>query len=180
MRSPSPNGRYTMLVARDPDDEMEKERIELIELPAKRVLVVLSDPEYMPLYPTRDATLHWFQDSQRVAFSRGGRRGGTTTIFARKGDGFAEVKLPELPDLPDEPNAAFAKKSKEGFSRGITIRDLSFVRWLKSGGVVLELSNCWGGSSGTWGWHITFTIEIDSHRRATIKDVVKKEIFDKS
>lgn len=115
-----------------------------------------------------------------MAFSKGRRRGGTTTIFARAGDGFAEVKLPDLPDLPDEPSPAVAKKNKDGFGRGITIRDLSFVRWLKSGGVVLELSNCWGGSSGTWGWHITITIDIDSHRKATIKDVVKKETFNKS
>lgn len=74
MRSSSPNGRYAMLVTRDPDGEMEKERIELIELPAKRVLLVLSDPEYMPDLPTRDATLHWSKDSQRVTFSRGAAR----------------------------------------------------------------------------------------------------------
>lgn len=180
VRSPSPDGRYALLATRDPNDEVEKERIELIELPTKRVLLVLSKPEYMPEFATRDATLHWSKDSQRVAFSRGGRRGGTTAIFARDGQGFVEVKLPDLPDLSDQPGPAFAKKHKEGFSRGITIRDLSFVRWLKSGNPVLELSNCWGGSSGTWGWHITFTVAVDSHRKATLKDVVKKEVFDKS
>lgn len=178
--APSPDGRYAMRATRDADDEMEKELIELIELPTKRVLVVLSDPKYMPAFPTRDATLHWSTDSQRVAFYRSGRRGGTAAIFARDGDGFTKVQLPDLPDLPDEASPAMAKKHKEGFPRGITIRDLSFIRWLDSGGVVLELSNCWGGSSGTWGWHITITIEIDSHRRATIKKVEKKERFEKS
>lgn len=180
MRSPSPDGRYTMRATIDADYEMEKELIELIELPTKRVLVVLSDPKYMPDFPTRDATLHWSTDSQVVAFYRSGRRGGTTTIFARDGDGFAEVKLPDLPDLPDEASPKMAKKHKGGFPNATTIRNLSFVRWLKSGGVVLKLSNAWGGSSGTWGWHITITIQIDAHRRATIKNVVKKEIFDKS
>ena len=29
-----------------------------------------------------------------------------------------------------------AEKNKEGFPTGITIKDLSFVRWLKSGGVL--------------------------------------------
>ncbi len=125
------------------------------------------------------AKLAWSADSQRVAAYAGWKRGGTTRLFVRDGDGFSEVKLPELPDLSDEASPAFAKKHKEGFPRAITIGDLSFVRWLKSG-VVLLLHNCWGGNSGSWGWHITITIDIDSQRRATIKKVVKKETFDKS
>ncbi len=63
---------------------------------------------------------------------------------------------------------------------GITIGDLTFVRWLKSGGVILRSNNCWGGENGTWGWQITITLEIDSQRQATIKKVEKKETFEKS
>jgi hypothetical protein len=174
----SPDHRYALLVTEDPSGDSEKDRVELIELATKRVLVSLREAgdEYNV---TIKAKLAWSADSQRVAAYAGWKRGGTTRLFMREGDGFAEVKLPDLPDLPDEASPAMAKKHKEGFPRAITIRDISFVRWLKSG-VVLELHNCWGGESGNWGWHITITIDIDSQRRARIKNVVKKETLDKS
>jgi hypothetical protein len=54
------------------------------------------------------------------------------------------------------------------------------VRWSKSGGVVLLSNNCWRGESCIWGWQITVTLHIDSQRQATITEVEKKEIFDKS
>lgn len=92
----------------------------------------------------------------------------------------SEAELPELPDLPEEPSPAIAAKNTEGFTRAITMDELSFVRWLKSGGAVLKLHNCWGGPSGNWGWHFTVALEIDSQRRATIKKVEKKDIFYKS
>jgi hypothetical protein len=174
----SPDHRYALLVTEDPGGDSAKDRVELIELATKRVLSSLRDAGDDYNVPMK-ATLAWSADSQRVAAYTGWKRGGTTRLFMREGDGFSEVKLPELPDLPDEPSPAIAKKNKEGFPRAITIGGLSFVRWLKSG-VVLELYNCWGGNSGSWGWHITVTIEIDSQRRATIKNVVKKETLDKS
>ncbi len=137
-RSPSPDGHYALRVTRDDDGDMEKARLELIELPAKRVLVVLSDPKYMPDFPTYDATLDWSTDSQRVAFQRGGRRGGTTAIFTRNGNGFAEVKLPDLPNLPDEPSGAMAEKRKAGFPRGdhhqgSLVCPLAEIGWRRSG-----------------------------------------------
>lgn len=152
---------------------------ELIELATKRVLVSLREAGDQ-FNVSIKAKLAWSADSQRVAAYAGWKRGGTTRFFTREGDGFSEVKLPELPDLPEEPSPAIAEKNKEGFTRAITIDELSFVRWLKSGGAVLELYNCWGGSSGNWGWHITVTLEIDSQRRATIRKVEMKERFDKS
>ncbi len=177
-RFPSPDGRYALLVTDDPGDNSEKDRVELIELATKRVLVPLREAGDEYNVSTK-AKLDWSADSQRVAAYAGWKRGGTTRLFMREGDGFSEVKLPDLPTLPDQPSPAIAKKNKEGFPRAITIGDLSFVRWLKSGGVVLQLNNCWGGASGTWGWHITITIEIDAHRQAKIKNVVRKETFEK-
>ncbi len=177
-RFPSPDGRYAMLVTEDPDGDSEKDRVELIERSTKRVLALLSDPED-ETENSRSAKLQWSGDSRRVAAYTGWKRGGTTRLFVRDGEGFIKLKLPELPDLPDEPSAAIVKKNPEGFPRAITIRGLYFVRWLKSG-VVLELSNCWGGISGIWGWHITITIDVDAQGRATIKNVAKKETVDKS
>ena len=175
-RFPSPDGRYAMLVTEDPGGDSQKDRVELIELSTKRVLALLSDPEDAT-ENWRYAKLDWSADSRRVAAYTGFKKGGGTRIFVRDADGFAEVKLPDLPDLPEEPSPKIAKKNPEGFPRVITIRSLHFVRWLESGGVVLELSNCFGGSNGTQGWEITITIDIDAHRRATIKKVVKKETF---
>ncbi len=178
-RFPSPDGHYALLVTEDAAGNSDADRVELIELATKRVLLVLRDAGDEYNVSTK-AKLDWSADSQLVAAYAGWKRGGTTRLFMREGDGFSEVKLPELPNLPDEPSPAIAKQNKEGFPRAITIGDLAFVRWLKSGGVVLRLNNCWGGESGTWGWDITVTIEIDSQRQATIKKVEKKEKFDKS
>lgn len=175
----SPDHRYALLVREDPGGDSKKDRVELIELATKRVLVPLRDAGDEYNVPMK-AKLAWSADSQRVAAYAGWKRGGTTRLFIREGDGFSEVKLPELPDLPDEPSPTVAKQNKEGFPRAITIGDLGFVRWLKSGGVVLLLNNCWGGITGTCGWEITVTIEIDSQRQATIRKVEKKEKFDKS
>jgi len=175
----SPDGRYALLVTEDPGGDWEKDRVELIELATKRALVSLRDVGDIYNVSIK-AKLDWSADSQRVAAYAGWKRGGTTRLFVRERDGFSEVKLPELPDLPDEPSPAIAQTNKEGFTRAITISDVSFVRWLKSGGAVLELHNCWGGESGSWGWHIIVTIEIDSKRQATITKVEKKEKFDKS
>ena len=175
----SPDGRYALLVTEDPGGDSEKERVELIELATKRVLVPLREAgdDYNI---GKKAKLDWSADSQRVAAYAGWKRGGMTRLFMREGDTFSEVKLPELPNLPDEPSGAMAKNTKRVFPRGSRSMISPFVRWLKSGGVVLELSDSWGGESGTWGWHITITVDIDSHRQATIKKVEKKETFDKS
>ena len=175
----SPDRRYALLVTEDAGGDSEKDRVEVIELATKRAVVSLRDAGDEYNIPMK-AKLAWSADSQRVAAYAGWKRGGTTRLFMREGDGFSEVKLPELPDLPEEPSPAIAKKNKGGFTRAITIDDLSFVRWLKSGGAVLQLHNCWGGESGNLSWHITVTLDIDSQRRATIKKVEKKETFHKS
>jgi len=173
---PSPDGRYAMLVTEDPGGDSQKDRVELIELSTRRAVALLSDPEDAT-QNWRYAKLDWSADSRRVAAFTGFKKGGGTRIFVRDAEGFAEVKLPDLPDLPEEASPRIAKRDPEGFPRVITVRSLHFVRWLESGGVVLELSNCFAGSTGTRGWELTITIDIDAHRRATIKKVAKKETF---
>jgi hypothetical protein len=176
-RFPSPNGRYGMLLTEDPSGDAEKTRIELVELATKRVLAELREEDDWPDAAT-NANLEWSKDSTRVAAYKGGRRGGTTRLFVREGDGFVEVKLPELPVLPDEESAEVRKKHPGGFGHAITIRDLDFVRWLKSG-VILDLRNCWSGPTGSVRHNIRMTFEIDAQHKARITSVERKETFDK-
>jgi hypothetical protein len=171
----SPDGRFGLLITHDPEGKRENDKVALIELSTKRVLALLSDPEAME-DPSR-ARLDWSPDSKRVAAFTGGRHEGGTRIFIRDGDGFAEVKLPDLPELPDKPSAKVAKKSKGGFPTVKTNYRLAFVRWLESG-VVLDLSNHYNGPSGSLSWKINITLEIDQNRRAKLKNAVKKETFE--
>jgi len=43
---------------------------------------------------TEEAHLVWSKDSQRVAYFEPDRRGGSTTVYFRKGSDFEEVSLP--------------------------------------------------------------------------------------
>ena len=179
-RFPSPDGRYGLLVTKDPQGESYKDRVELVELATKRPLVLLSDPEAFG-DRSEDARLDWFADSQSVAAYTGGRRGGITRIFVREGKGFAEVKLPKLPDLPEleKPSPAFVKKHKFKFLKWINTGSLEFVRWLKSGDVEVRTFNeIETVGAGIFRAQINATVVIDSQHRATLKNVVKKEEFE--
>jgi hypothetical protein len=175
-RYPSPDGRYALLITHA--EEKGEDRVEIIELATERVAVLLSDPDAVT-ERSSDAKLDWSPDSRRVAAYTGGRRGGYTRIFVREGKDLKEVKMPDLPALPEKPGAEMAKKHKWEFVRFITVSDLSFVRWLKDGGVVLESSNYLSGTTGTFGWTYEFTLRIDATRKAKLLSVKKSEIFDK-
>ena len=172
----SPDGRYGMLVTKDPDPYAGSDRVELIEVATKRSLVVLNDPEA----PERsgDARLDWSKDSTRVAAYTGGRVSGSTRLFVREGDGFVEVKLPRLPNLPnpEEPSAAFRKKHKFKFLKWITTDSLEFVQWLDSGEVELKAYNEVETEEGRgFRAEINLTLAIDAKHRATLKKAVRKE-----
>lgn len=175
----SPDGKYGLLVTKDPAGGSMSDRVELIELATKRSLVVLNDPEA----PERSdkARLDWSEDSKRVAAFTGTRVDGSTRILVREGDGFAEVKLPKLPELPnpEEPSAAFRKKHKFKFLKWITTDSLEFVRWLPSGDVELkyynEVATKEGGGVRS---QINATVAIDSKNHATLKKVSREESFE--
>ncbi len=179
-RFPSPDGRYGMLVTKDSSEGSQNDRVELIDLAAKRSLVVLSDPEALTDRAS-DARLDWSGDSQRVAAYTGGRRGGRTQVFVREGDGFVEVKLPELPDLPnpEKPSAAFRKKHKFKMLKWITTRSTEFVRWLESGDLEMKVYNeIETVEGGGFSAQINATVAIDSKHRATLKKVTSEEKLD--
>ncbi len=171
----SPDGRYGLLVTKDPAGNSMSERVELIELATKRSLVVLNDPEA----PERSdkARLDWSKDSKRVASFTGTRVDGSTSILVREGDGFAAVKLPKLPELPNpEESAAFGKKHKFKFLKWITTDSLEFVRWLPSGDVELKYYNLVATKEGGgFRSQINVTVAIDSKNHATLKKVSREE-----
>jgi hypothetical protein len=151
--------------------------VDLVDLATKRSLVELSDPE-RPEQPN-EARLDWSKDSQLVAAYTATRVDGSTRIFAREGDGFVEVKLPNLPDLPDpESDAAFRKKHHFKFLKWINAGTMEFVRWLESG-VELKLYNEVATEDGReFSSQINATIESDSKHRATLKKVVRQDGFE--
>jgi hypothetical protein len=179
IKYPSPDGQYALRIPSDPGLEEKDDLVELVQVADKKVLLKLNDPDDSTSR-SRDAKLDWSADSQRVAAYTGGRRGGSTRLFRRDGDRWVEVKLPELPSLPEEPSAALRKKHKlkGNFPRAITVGDLRFIRWEKTG-VVLEWQDAWGGAEGTVSKSITITLEIDARGVAKIKKTTTQESFDK-
>jgi hypothetical protein len=165
----SPDGKYGLLLA-------DEDRVELIEVASKHPLVLLSDPE-SPEIPSK-ARLDWSKDSKKVAAYTATRVDGFTRFFIREGDGFVEVKLPDLPDLPnpEEPSAEFRKKHKFEFLKWIDAGTLKFVRWLDSGDLQVQSYNEVATVGGkVFRAEINATIAIDSKGHATLKKVARKE-----
>jgi hypothetical protein len=165
-------------VRTDPAGSSNNDRVELIELPTKRSLAVLSDSE-RPERPDK-ARLDWSPDSKMVAAYTATRMDGSTRIFAREADTFVEVKLPDLPELPDpETSAAFRKKHKFKFLKWINTGSLEFVRWLKSGELELKSYNEVATADGRgFRAQINAVVAIDSKHHATSKKVVREETFE--
>ena len=168
------DGRFGLLVTRGEDEPQD--RVELVEVATKRSLVVLSDPER----PERgaDARLDWSPDSRWVAAFTATRMDGDTRIFAREGDGFVEVKLPELPELPNLESPAVRKRHKFKFLKWINTGTLEFVRWLKDGVELRAYNEVATRDGGGFSAAIEATFAIDSKHRATLKKVVRKEGFE--
>ena len=176
VRFTSPDGKYGLLVTKDPQGDPHSDRVELIEVETKRPLAVLSDPDS----PERseEARLDWSEDSKKVAAYTATRVSGFTRIFVRDGDRFVEVKLPNLPDLPnpEDPSAAFRKKHKFQFLKWVDTGSLEFVRWLESGGVELRYHNLVLTKDGRgFRSQINAAVAIDSKNRARLRNVVGKK-----
>jgi hypothetical protein len=117
---------------------------------------------------TEDAHLVWSKDSQRVAFFEPDRRGGSTTVYFRKGSSFDEVSLAEL-DFPDCEDKASEQDSNDKFLKGIESTTKP-VKWLSSGELVLEQhfeSEMESGATHKCGQ--TITMGFDSTHKPSIK-----------
>ena len=108
----------------------------------------------------KHSSLLWSPDSKRVAYTEDSRRGGYTTVYQQKGEGFEEVQLPELPDC----EAKHVQKVYEA--------SLSAERWLNASTLVLLTRGGWTTEDGGDGeCEKSVTITFDAKGKASIQKV---------
>ena len=115
-----------------------------------------------------DAHLVWSKDSQQVAFFEPDRRGGSTTVYFRKGSSFEEVSLSEV-DFPDCEEKPSEQDTNDKYLKTIEATT-SPVKWLSSGELILEQHFQSAMESGaTRDCSQTITIAFDSAHRVSVK-----------
>jgi lipoprotein NlpI len=149
----SPDGRFALQLSAD-EDAFE---LGLIDLGTHKELVSLNS---LGSPYANHSSLLWSPDSKRVAYTEGSRRGGYTTVYQQKGDGFEEVKLPELPDC----EAKHVQKVYEA--------SLSAERWLTASTLMLLNRGGWTTEDGGDGeCEKSVTITFDAKGKASIQKV---------
>jgi hypothetical protein len=121
---------------------------------------------------TEDAHLLWSHDSQRVAYFEPDRRGGSTTVYFRKGSAFEEVSLSEV-DFPDCAEKTSEQDINDKFLKTIetTVRP---IKWLPSGELVLkEHSESAMESGATRDCGQMITLAFDSAHKPSVKSATR-------
>jgi hypothetical protein len=117
---------------------------------------------------TEEAHLVWSKDSQRVAYFEPDRRGGSTTVYFRKGSDFEEVSLP-YGDFPSCEERHLEKTAAINISK-LLRPQTCLVKWLPSGDLVLEQhSESEMENGGTRDCGQTITIAFDSDHKASVR-----------
>jgi hypothetical protein len=120
------------------------------------------------------AHLVWSKDSQRVAYFEPDRRGGSTTVYFRKGSEFEEVSIPYGDPYGDFP--ACWDNQAEKKSGDTVVKDIEGtarpVKWLSSGELVVAVhfTRLMEGDT-TRSCGQTITIAFDSAHKASVKSV---------
>jgi lipoprotein NlpI len=149
----SPDGRFALQLSAD-EDAFE---LGLIDLGTDKELVSLAS--WGSPYANHSSLL-WSPDSKRVAYTGDSRRGGYTTVHQQKGDGFEDVKLPELPDC----EAKHVQKVYEA--------SLSAERWPNASTLVLLKRSGWTTENGGDDeCEKSVTITFDAKGKASIQKV---------
>src|SRR5262249_40641084 len=125
IKDKSPDGKFALRITKEEEDRS----VAIVDLKSKAEVVAL---EVYQNY-TDEAHLVWSKDSQRVAYFEPDRRGGSTTVYFRKGDAFEEVELPEIPECKNPPPNKKVHHVKTVESR------TSPQKWLSSGVLVLNV-----------------------------------------
>ena len=159
IRDKSPDGKFALRITK----EEQGWSAAIIDLKGKGDVVSL---ELYQSY-TEQAHLLWSKDSQRVAYFEPDRRGGSTTVYFRKGDKFDAVDLPELPECKKPP-------PKEGENYVKTIETTTNPQqWLSSGALVLKVHLDDLMEKGEKQWSRTcsqiVTIAFDSSHKASVQ-----------
>ncbi len=113
----------------------------------------------------KDSKLLWSPDTKYFAHFSADRRGGSTTVYRRKGDaGFDQVALPDFPDC---------EKTNVGkqFEASLEPR-----RWLNATTLVVLAREAWSNEDDpdkTSECERTITISFDASGKASIKNIKK-------
>jgi hypothetical protein len=160
IRDKSPDGKFALRITK----EEEGWGAAIINLKSKQDVVGLEIYQNF----TEDAHLVWSKDSQRVAYFEPDRRGGSTTVYFRKGSEFKEVSLP-YGDFP-----ACEEKPSGNDSGDKYLKTIEFTtrpeKWLPSGDLVLEQhseSEMESGATRECGQ--TITIAFGADHKASVK-----------
>ena len=103
IRDKSPDGKFALRITK----EDEAWAAAIINLKSKEDVVALEIYQKSFL---EGARLLWSKDSKRVAYFEPDRRGGSTTVYFRKGSEFEEVSIPygdpigDFPACEEEPS----------------------------------------------------------------------------
>jgi lipoprotein NlpI len=161
----SPDGRFALQLSADQDVF----DLGLVDLNTRKELVNLAS---LGSPYAKHSHLIWSPDSKRVAYTEDSRRGGYTTVYQQKGDGFEEVKLPDLPDCEAKHVAKVYETS------------LSAERWLKASTLVLLKREGWTTEDGGDGeCEKSVTITFDAKGKPSIQKVTStsaRELADRA
>lgn len=119
------------------------------------------------------AHLVWSKDSQRVAYFEPDRRGGSTTVYFRKGSEFEEVSIPYGDPYDNFPACWDNHAEKRGDTAVKNIEATTHpVKWLPSGELVLAVHfTRLMESDTTRSCAAEVTVAFDSAHKASVKSV---------
>jgi hypothetical protein len=160
IRDKSPDGKFALRITK----EDQGWGAAIISLKSKEDVVGLEIYQNF----TEDAHLLWSRDSQRVAYFEPDRRGGSTTVYFRKGSEFEEVSLPygDTPECDEKPPE---KDSGDSYLKTVEATTRP-VKWLHSGELVLEQhSDSLMESGATRGCGQTITIAFDANHKPSVQ-----------
>ena len=166
IRDKSPDGKFALQITK----EDEGWGAAIINLKSKKDAVGLEIYQNF----TEEAHLVWSKDSQRVAYYEPDRRGGSTTVYFRKGSEFEEVSLPygDFPACEEKPSE---KDSGDKYLKTVEATTRP-VKWLPSGDLVLgQHSESEMETGRTRGCGQTITIAFDSDHKASVKSAKQND-----
>ena len=160
IRDKSPDGKFALRITQ----EEEGWGAAIIDLKNKKDVVGLEIYQNF----TEEAHLVWSKDSQKVAYFEPDRRGGSTTVYFRKGSEFEEVTLPygDFPACDEKPGE---KDSGDKYLKTVEATTRP-AKWLSSGDLVLEQhSESEMESGATRNCGQTITIAFSADHKASVK-----------
>ena len=160
VRDKSPDGKFALQIAK----EDEGWGAAIINLKNNEEVIGLEIYQNF----TEQAHLVWSKDSQRVAYFEPDRRGGSTTVYFRKGSEFEEISLP-YGNFPECEKKLAETNGGDTYLKTIEATTIP-VKWLHSGELVLtQHSEALMESGTTRACGQTITIAFDSGHKASVK-----------